>query len=71
MTVHEDHLAAVEAARLRHRQELNSLDVLLKAKQDECKHKWGTRVESMFYALGETAPGKQCKECGAKKHVNR
>lgn len=71
MTVYEEYLQAVEEEKQRHQTALDELRADLKMKQDECKHKWGPKVEDMFYALGETAPGKQCKECGAKKHVNR
>ena len=73
MTVHEEHLAAVKAEDARHRAAIDDLRADLQMKQDECSHrgKWGPRDENMFYAMGETAPGKQCTECGAKKHVDR
>jgi hypothetical protein len=69
MTIYEDHQKVVAAARERHRQELDALDAFLKTLQDRCKHKWGDVQDGMFYALGNTAPGKQCAECGAKRHL--
>lgn len=71
MTVYEKHQQAVEQEKQRHKDVLKELEDELRTKQADCKHNWGPRVEEMFYALGETAPGKQCEKCGATKHVNR
>ena len=69
MTIHEIYLSMVEEAERDCQQKLEILRVDLKKKQEKCKHKWGKRVEDMFYALGETAPGKRCRKCGVQKHT--
>lgn len=71
MTVYETYLSMVEEAKHVHQQELETLKDNLKKEQGKYKHKWGARIEEMFYALGETAPGKQCTKCGLQKHVKR
>lgn len=69
MTIYEEHQKLVQEMRERHRRELAELDEQLRVKQEGCNHKKWRRVEDLFYALGETAPGKVCEECGAKRHV--
>ena len=68
MTIYEEHQNAVAAAKERFADELKELDDQLKRKQQKCKHPGWNRDEQMFYAMGETAPGKQCVECGQKRH---
>lgn len=71
MTIYEEYLAAVGKEYQRHRKENAALLAALKKKQATCKHKYGEVQEGMFYALGQTAPGKQCLECGAKCNAER
>jgi hypothetical protein len=69
MSILEEHKELEKQMKERHRQELNALEAELKAKQKKCKHPEWERHEEMFYALGETAPGEMCLECGLKRRV--
>jgi hypothetical protein len=68
LTIYIDHCNAIAAAKERFCDEVKELEDQLKRKQKKCKHPKWNRDEQMFYALGETAPGKQCEECGQKRH---
>jgi len=69
MTVYEKYLKALDDLEQIHKAAVESLDAILEAEQEVCKHKWGEVNPHMFYALGNTAPGKSCIECGMKVHV--
>lgn len=49
-------------------EEKKLLDAELAEKQRKCRHKF-ERHEALFYALGETYPGKLCTKCGLRKRV--
>jgi hypothetical protein len=70
MTIHEDYLAKVKEAERRHKSLLKELKDEWYKQMATCPHKKFTRGEQMFYALGETAPGEQCNECGMQRHCN-
>jgi hypothetical protein len=71
MTIHQDYLATVDKKKKQHREELEKLKSALEKQQLECPHPKWERHEAMFYALGETAPGERCLECGLQRHVSR
>ena len=37
--------------------------------QENCDHLWGEIQPDMFYAMGETIPGKECVKCGIRSHL--
>ena len=63
-TIFERHELRVNETKYRHRQEMDELDELLRSEQATCKHPSWTKSDSLFYAFGETWPGKKCDECG-------
>ena len=71
MTIYEDYKWEEEKLKQRHREEMGELLALLRTKQANCSHPSWTRHEDMFYAMGETAPGEMCNECGLKQHCER
>lgn len=70
MTYLEEYNMLVEMAEKQYKGYLAVLEKTLKLQQKDCKHNW-VRVEQLFYALGETAPGMRCTECGLTKHVKQ
>lgn len=69
MTVYKKHQKKLAQAKEVYLQQIKDLEDALHIAQDLCKHKWSKEEPEMFYAMGNTAPGKQCKECGLQKHV--
>lgn len=70
MTIHENYLAKVKEAERKYKSLLEELKQEWLKETKNCKHPQWIRHEEMFYALGETSPGKQCTECGIKKHCD-
>lgn len=68
MTIHENYLAKVKEAERKHKSRLAELRQEWLQEMQTCKHPKWIREEQMFYALGETAPGERCIECGMQKH---
>ena len=49
-------------------EEKKVLEVKRAEKQKKCKHRWN-RVERLFFALGDYAPGCVCQKCGKQMKV--
>lgn len=69
MTVYEEYENFKKDIEIRRMDEMKKLEEWLKLQQKQCKHKEWDYYEELFYALGETAPGEVCRECGKKRHV--
>ena len=71
MTVYERYQELVKEENQRHQNALDELRKDLEIQQEDCIHEWNPIEKAMFYALGETAPGKQCSKCGVKYHLTQ
>lgn len=69
MTIFEEYQESLRKEKERYNVAIDKIEEELEIKQQVCKHKWGDREESMFYALGQTYPGKKCLECGQRMRV--
>ena len=74
MTVWEEYNRDADLMKHRHDDEQNTLLLHLREKQEICggnpvNHKYGPVQPEMFYAMGETASGKECTECGVEHHA--
>lgn len=70
MTIYETYQHGVEQIKLLHKKAMIELDAALQEEQRKCSHRWDTVKPDMFYALGNSAPGKKCLECGLMVRVN-
>ena len=68
MNIIQKYQQIILEAKARHKDELDSIQKLLEAEQETCKHDYEI-LEDLFYACGETAPGKHCKSCGINRHL--